>query len=54
MTERLNATLGRRQERVSKKVGIQSNMAVVQNMLVIIATKVGRGLGVALQNVVKA
>ncbi len=34
-------------------VGIQGNMAVVQNMSGIIATEVGRGLGVAMQNATK-
>ncbi len=46
MTEMLNATLGRHPENASTKVGIQGNMAVVQNMSGIIATEVGCGLGV--------
>jgi hypothetical protein len=54
MTERLDNTLGRRPENASTKVGTQGNMAVVQNMLGIIATEVGRVLGLAMQNVVKA
>ena len=35
-------------------VGIQGNMAIIQNMLGIIATEVGKGLGFAMQNVTKA
>jgi hypothetical protein len=35
----------------STTVGIQGNMSVVQNMLGIIASEVGRGLGVVMQNV---
>ncbi len=35
-------------------VGIQGNMAVVQNMSGIIATEVGHGLGVAMQNAAKS
>ncbi len=54
MTERLNATLDRLPESARAMVGIQGNMAVVQNMSGTIATEVGRGLGVAKQNVVKA
>ncbi len=38
MTERLDATLGRHSENASTKVGIQGNMAVVQNMSGIIVT----------------
>ncbi len=54
MTERIDATLGRHPENASTKVGIQGNMAVLQNMSGIIVTEVGRGLGVAMQNAVKA
>ncbi len=54
MTEKLDASLGRRPENTSTKVGIQGNMAVVQNMLGIIATEVGRRLGVAMQNAAMA
>jgi hypothetical protein len=52
----LDATLGRRPDpnSASTTVGIQGNMAVVQNMSGIIATEVGRGLGVAMQNATKA
>jgi hypothetical protein len=52
--EKLNTTLGRQPKNASTKVGIQGNMAVVQNMLGIIATEVGCGLGVAMQNAAKA
>ena len=48
--DKLDATLGRRPETASMTVGIQGNMAVVQNMSGIIATEVGHGLGVAMQN----
>ena len=41
ITEKLNATLGRHPKTASTTVGIQGNMAVVQNMLGIIATEVG-------------
>ncbi len=47
--EKLDAKLGRHPKNASTKVGIQGNMAVVQNMSGIIATEVGRGLGVAMQ-----
>jgi hypothetical protein len=50
ITDKLDSTLGRRPEPISTTVGIQGNMAVVQNMFGIIATEVGRGLGVAMQN----
>ena len=52
ITERLDATLVRRPETASTTVGIQRNMAVVQNMLGLIATEVDHGLGVAMQNAV--
>jgi hypothetical protein len=54
ITEKLNATLGRRPGTGSTTVGIQGNMAVVQNMSGIIATEEGRGLGVAMQNAAKS
>ncbi len=54
MRERLNATLGRCPENASTKVGIEGNMAMVQNMLSIIATEVGHGVGAAMQIAVKA
>ena len=54
ITEKLNATLGRRPETASTTVGIRWNMEVVQNMSGIIATEVGRGLGVAMQNAAKS
>jgi len=38
----------------STMVGIQGNMDVIQNMSSIIASEVGKGLGVAMQNVTKA
>jgi hypothetical protein len=50
IADKLDSTLGRRPEPTSTTVGIQGNMAVVQNMSGIIATKVGHGLGVAMQN----
>ena len=46
ITDKLDATLGRHPETTSTAVGIQGNMAVVQNMSGIIATEVGQGLGV--------
>ncbi len=46
--------VGQVSENASTKVGIQGNMVVVQNMWGIIATEVGRSLGVAMQNAVKA
>jgi len=51
-----DATLGRRIDpnRLGTTVGIQGNMAIVQNMSGIIATEVGKGLGVAMQNATKA
>ena len=54
ITEKLNPTLGRRPETASTTVGIRGNMEVVQNMSGIIATEVGRGLGVAMQNAAKS
>jgi hypothetical protein len=56
INDRLEATLGRCLDpnSASTTVGIQGNMAVVQNMSGIIATEVGRGLGVAMQNATKA
>ncbi len=56
ISDHLNATLGRHPDPTSASttVGIQGNMAVVQNMSGIIATEVGRGLGVAMQNVTRA
>jgi len=53
ITEKLDATLGRRPKTANTTVGIQGNMSVVQNMSGIIATEVGRGLGVAMQNAAK-
>ena len=50
IADTLDSTLGRRPEPTSTTVGIQGNMAVVQNMSGIIATKVGHDLGVAMQN----
>ena len=50
IADTLDSTLGSRPELTSTTVGIQGNMAVVQNMSGIIATEVGRGLGVAMQN----
>ncbi len=52
----LNATPSRRPDpkSTSTTVGIQGNMAVIQNMSGIIAMEVGRGLGVAMQNVTMA
>jgi hypothetical protein len=52
MTENLNAMLGMHPDKT--RVGIQGNMAVVQNMSGIITTEVGCGLGVAMQNASKA
>jgi hypothetical protein len=48
----LDATLGRRTNpnRLGTTVGIQGNMAIVQNMSGIITTEVGKGLGFAMQN----
>jgi hypothetical protein len=53
--DRLDATLGRRIDpnRLGTTVGIQGNMAIVQNMSGIIATEVGKGLGAAMQNATK-
>jgi hypothetical protein len=55
ITDQLDATLGRLLDpnSASTTVGIQGNLAVVQNMSGIIATEVGRGLGVAMQNASK-
>jgi hypothetical protein len=50
IADKLDSTLGRRPDLTSTTVGIQGNMAAVQNMSGIIATEVGRGLGVAMQN----
>ena len=50
IADKLDSTLGRRPEPTSTTVGIQGNMAVVQNMSGIITTEVGHGLGVAMQN----
>jgi len=50
IADKLDSTLGRRPEPTSTTVEVQGNMAVVQNMSGIIATEVGRGLGVAMQN----
>jgi hypothetical protein len=57
----LDATLGRRPDPTSAStaVGIQGNMAVVQNAVVqnmsgIIATEISQGFGVAMQNVTRA
>jgi len=50
ITYTLDSTPGRRPEPISTTVGIQGNMTVVQNMSGIIATEVGHGLGVAMQN----
>ena len=49
---RLDTTLGgsTKLNRLGTTVGIQGNMAIVQNMLGIIATEVGKGLGFAMQN----
>jgi hypothetical protein len=49
-SDRLNAALGRRPDPTSARmtVGIQGNMAVVQNMSGIIVTDVARGLGVVM------
>ena len=56
--DQLDATLGRRTKlnRSGTTVGIQGNMAIVQNMSGIIATEVGKGkgLGFAMQNANKA
>jgi len=52
--KKLDAMLGRRHKTTSTIAGIQGNMAVVQNMPGIIATEVGRGLGVAMQNAAKS
>ncbi len=56
INDRLDASLGQRPDPAnpSTTVGIQGNMAVVQNMSGIIATEVGRGLRVAMENVTKA
>ena len=56
IAERLDASLGRRPDMTSTSttVGIQGNMSVVQNMSGIIASEVGKGLGVAMQNAAKA
>jgi hypothetical protein len=50
IADKLDSPLGRCPEPTSTTVGIQGNMAVVQNMSGIITTEVGRGLGVAMQN----
>ncbi len=54
--DRLDATLGRRPNPTQSgtTVSIQGNMAIVQNMSGIIATEVGKGLGVAMKNATKA
>ena len=54
--DQLDATLGRHPElnRSGTTVGIQGNMAIVQNMLGIIATEVDKGLEFAMQNATKA
>jgi len=44
IADKLDSTLGSRPELTSTTVGIQGNMAVVQNMSGLIATEVGRGL----------
>jgi hypothetical protein len=54
ITEKLDATLGSRPKNASTKVRIKGNMADVQNLSGIIATEVGRGQGVAMQNAAKA
>jgi hypothetical protein len=54
IADKLDSTLGRRPEPTSTTVGIQGNMAVVQNMSGIITTEVGHGLGVAMQNGVQS
>ena len=54
ITEKPDATLGRRPETASTTVGIQGNMSVVQYMSGIIATEGGRGRGVAMQNAAKS
>jgi hypothetical protein len=56
INDRLDASLGRCPDPAnpSTMVSIQGNMAVVQNMSGIIATEVGRGLRVAMQNATKA
>jgi hypothetical protein len=54
ITEKLDTTLGRRPKTASTTGGIQGNMAVDQNMSGIIATAVGCGLGVAMQNAAKS
>jgi len=50
--DRLEATLGKRTDlnRSGTTVGIQGNMAIIQNMSGIIATEVGKGVGFAMQN----
>ncbi len=54
ITEILDATLGRCPETANMTAGIQGNTTVVQNtMSGIIATEVGPGLGVAMQNAAK-
>ncbi len=54
ITEILDATLGRCPETAHMTAGIQGNMTVVQNtMSGIIATEVGPGLGVTMQNAAK-
>ena len=50
IADKLDSTLGRHPEPTRTTVEVQGNMAVVQNMLGIIATEVGRGIGVAMQN----
>jgi hypothetical protein len=50
IADKLDSTLGRRPDLTSTTFETQGNMAVVQNMSGIIATEVGRGLGVAMQN----
>jgi len=49
IADKLDSTLGSCPELASTAVGIQENMAVVQNMSGIVATEVGHGLGVAMQ-----
>ena len=54
--DQLDATLGRHTNlnRLGTMVGIQGNMAIVQNMSGVIATEVGKGLGFTMQNTTKA
>ena len=55
--DRLDATLEKEHTDLNRSgttVGIQGNMAIIQNMMGIIAMKVGKGLGFAMQNANKA